>query len=249
MLLKNKKHVLFQGFFTSMKKNLSIGVSFLGLTCSLSLMAQGNGSGCDQPGADCIIVEGNPPGGGPGTTPVPGDCQNVGDPECQDDGMGDSPGGGGGGSGGNSAQCLAFFQDKPPNCHTNPGANYSASSFVSSNMNAINPLRSVWEPHLGGYVYRHEFQYLTAAHAHAAINALAQSFYDTADYMNSRATIWAILAPACQAPSIIDRPFCLQEQADFLASIRPMDTGGGSWSGSLTWGGGYCQREPSGCTR
>ncbi|MCX7555207.1 hypothetical protein OS175_15150 [Marinicella sp. S1101] len=202
----------------------------------------GQSYGCDSDPDVCVT--GYPPPDLPDPYgdydgPTPG-CDYLGDSDCDDSG-GSSGGDGGSGSGNPSpAQCLALEQSKPDNCHSNPfssigSANYN--SWLSNRFGNINPLKLEYN-NQGYQVWRREFRFLTYPVAITVGNLMSNSYLQSGSYLPSRGQIWAQLGTHCQHGASDQLEFCLQEQADFMASLHPdASQGGGSWSGSLSWGG------------
>lgn len=149
---------------------------------------------------------------------------------------GDGGGGGSGGDNGNGpepdpAVCLDLQQRKPENCFSDPGSSVNYTPYVNNNYNnVINPYVFPWNVR--------QFDYLTLPTARSVISTLTSRYYSTGDYTNARASMWISLASYCSINHSTEMQDCLTEQAEFLASVRPVSYGGNSsWYGEVSWGG------------
>jgi len=241
---ERKKERLVRSISDQFKRTIKITALTVGLVAPVVLFA--NGSGCDTDD-DCIIIIGNPPPELPPgyEGPTPG-CDYLWDSDCDDDSGGGGSGGGGSGSG-NSQQCQALEARKPPACHSDPLVNASSGQplpFVSygtwliSQFSSINP--RVYERDFQGQLVQvRQYRNLTSNMSLIIGHQMSISYMSSGTYINSRSTIWNTLAAHCQQNffQTDDRNDCLQEQADFMASLHPNPSqGGGSWGGSVSWG-------------
>jgi hypothetical protein len=203
----------------------------IGLVVSVSSFAQSNN--CDS-GVD-YCDGGNPPGYG-----YPPDYPPF-DPDPYPPGWGGGDDGGGGGGGGynpdpgpDPAVCLALQQLRPDNCFTDPGGAYDLNwtSFIQSNYNEINP--TVYLPE-NFYHGTPKFPYASSL-INSTVSTVSSNYFSTADYTNSRPWIWMQLAQYCANNNASNLENCLTSQAEFLASIRPHQSGGNSsWYGEVSW--------------
>ena len=227
LLDDKEKRFLTHSIDRLLKKTASITALTVSMIVPVTSFAQD--SGCDTD-SDCIVVVGDPDedGGGIYIPPAWG-SGNGGDDS------GDGSGGSGGGSSGNPAECVAYHDRKPENCFQDPGPMFNSGPFVFQNYSSINGLMAVYDPP-HGWVYKNDFEYLTYPDASAAISALSQSYYSSSDYSNARGVIWSILAPVCDRTYVTDKQHCLQEQADFMASIKPNGGNSYNWAGAIAYG-------------